>query len=54
MGSMGALLALFVSGYILGVWTACFVLRQGQRAYEDGQEQPDRRRLEAGLAEAQL
>jgi hypothetical protein len=36
MGSTGALFALFVAGYLLGVWTACLVLRQGQDAYEDG------------------
>jgi hypothetical protein len=35
MGSIGALFALFVAGYILGVWTACVVLRQGQGTYED-------------------
>jgi hypothetical protein len=28
--------ALFTFGYILGVWTACLVFRQPQRAYEDG------------------
>jgi hypothetical protein len=27
---------LFVAGYLLGVWTACVVLRQGQGAYEEG------------------
>ena len=36
MGSIGALFALFVAGYLLGVWTACLVLRQGQSGYEDG------------------
>jgi hypothetical protein len=28
--------ALFTVGYILGVWTACLVLRQPQREYEHG------------------
>jgi hypothetical protein len=36
MGSIGALFALFVAGYLVGVWTACMVLRQGQGDYEDG------------------
>jgi hypothetical protein len=36
VGSTGALFALFVGGYLLGVWTACVVLRQGQDDYEDG------------------
>ena len=54
MGSIGALFALFVAGYILGVWTACFVLRQGQTAYEDGPKQPQRRRAEAGRVEITL
>jgi hypothetical protein len=36
MGSVGALFALFVTGYLLGVWTACLVLRQGQSGYEEG------------------
>jgi hypothetical protein len=36
MGSIGALFALFVAGYLLGVWTACLVLRKSQGAYEDG------------------
>jgi hypothetical protein len=36
MGIAGLLLAVFTSGYILGVWTACRVLGQGQQAYEDG------------------
>jgi hypothetical protein len=29
-------LAVFTSGYILGVWAACLVLKQPQRVYEDG------------------
>ncbi|MEA2655932.1 MAG: hypothetical protein QOI23_1297 [Chloroflexota bacterium] len=29
-------LALFTSGYILGVWAACLVLKQPQHIYEDG------------------
>ncbi|HEV2027998.1 MAG TPA: hypothetical protein VGS16_05620 [Candidatus Dormibacteraeota bacterium] len=29
-----ALFALFTLGYIVGVWTACVVFRQPQRAYE--------------------
>lgn len=36
MALAGILVALFTSGYILGVWTACLVLKQPQRAYEDG------------------
>ena len=36
MGIAGVVLAVFTSGYILGVWTACLVLKQPQRAYEDG------------------
>jgi hypothetical protein len=33
---MGLVFAFFTVGYILGVWTACLVFRQPQRAYEDG------------------
>ena len=29
-----ALFALFTLGYVVGVWTACVVFRQPQRAYE--------------------
>lgn len=36
MGIAGIVLALFTSGYILGVWMACLVLKQPQQAYEDG------------------
>ncbi len=36
VGTIGTLFALFVAGYLLGVWTACVVLRQGQRDYEEG------------------
>jgi hypothetical protein len=36
MGVIGYVFALFTVGYILGVWTACLVFRQPQRAYEDG------------------
>ena len=32
----GIVVALFTCGYIIGVWTACLVLKQPQRAYEDG------------------
>lgn len=28
--------ALLVVGYLVGVWTACVVLRHGQDEYEDG------------------
>lgn len=35
MGSAALLIAIFVAGYFVGVWTACAVLRQPQRAYED-------------------
>jgi len=38
MGSIGALFALFVAGYLVGVWTACVVLRQAQGTYEDGSQ----------------
>jgi hypothetical protein len=34
---VGLVFALFTVGYILGVWTACLVLRQTQREYEDGE-----------------
>jgi hypothetical protein len=33
---MSMVFALFTAGYILGVWTACLVFRQPQRAYEAG------------------
>ena len=36
MGSVALLMAIFIAGYFVGVWTACVVLRQPQRAYEDG------------------
>jgi hypothetical protein len=36
MGMAGMVLALFTSGYILGVWAACLVLKQPQQIYEDG------------------
>lgn len=35
MGLAGVVFALFTCGYIIGVWTACLVLRQPQRVYED-------------------
>lgn len=35
MGVIGVGFALFTLGYILGVWLACMVFRQPQRAYED-------------------
>jgi hypothetical protein len=35
MSVAGLVFALFTVGYILGVWTACLVFRQPQRAYED-------------------
>jgi hypothetical protein len=28
--------ALFIVGYLVGVWTACIVLRQSQKDYEEG------------------
>jgi len=28
--------ALLVAGYLVGVWTACAVLRHGQDEYEEG------------------
>jgi hypothetical protein len=40
MGLAGVVFALFTSGYILGVWAACLVLKQPQRAYEDGVPPP--------------
>jgi hypothetical protein len=39
MGSTGLMFALLVAGYLVGVWTACVVLRQGQDEYEDGARQ---------------
>jgi len=35
VGVMSLVFALFTVGYILGVWTACAVFRQPQRAYEE-------------------
>jgi hypothetical protein len=35
MGYAGLVLALVTLGYILGVWTAFFVLKQPQSSYED-------------------
>jgi hypothetical protein len=35
MGYVGVVFALVTVGYTLGVWTALFVTRQPQRAYED-------------------
>jgi hypothetical protein len=40
MGIAGVVLAVFTSGYILGVWAACLVLKQPQRVYEDGVPAP--------------
>jgi hypothetical protein len=40
MGVMGVVFALFTIGYLLGVWTACLVFNQPQRAYEDAERQP--------------
>ena len=31
----GIVVALFTSGYIIGVWTACLVLKQPQQSFED-------------------
>jgi hypothetical protein len=39
MGVMGIVFALFTIGYVLGVWTACAVLRPPQRAHEDLERQ---------------
>ncbi len=36
MGLVGMVFALFTTGYILGVWTACLVFKQPQQVYEDG------------------
>jgi hypothetical protein len=36
MGLAGVVFALFTSGYIIGVWTACLVLKQPQHIYEEG------------------
>jgi hypothetical protein len=36
MGFLSVVFALFTVGYILGVWTACLVFKQPQRAYEEG------------------
>ena len=35
MGLVSLVFALFTAGYILGVWTACLIFKQPQRAYED-------------------
>jgi hypothetical protein len=40
MGVAGVAFALFTTGYILGVWVACAVLRQPQSVYEDGLPMP--------------
>jgi hypothetical protein len=40
MGMAGLVLAIFTSGYILGVWAACLVLKQPQKSYEDGVRVP--------------
>ena len=40
MGSLGLMFALFVAGYLLGVWAACIVLRGSQDDYEDGAIRP--------------
>jgi hypothetical protein len=37
VGLAGIVFALFTAGYILGVWTACLVFKQPQRAYEEGE-----------------
>jgi hypothetical protein len=37
MGVAGVVFALFTIGYVLGVWTACGVFRQPQRAHEDAE-----------------
>jgi hypothetical protein len=36
MGLVSLVFALFTAGYILGVWTACLIFKQPQRAYEEG------------------
>jgi len=41
MGLLGVVFVLFTAGYIIGVWTACVVLKQPQEAYEDGLPIPD-------------
>jgi hypothetical protein len=51
MGSTGALFALFVAGYLLGVWTACVVLRQGQGAYEEGSQSAASRLFDPSVLE---
>jgi hypothetical protein len=35
VGVIGVVFALFTVGYVLGVWTACLVLKSSQRRYED-------------------
>jgi hypothetical protein len=35
MGVLGIVFALFTLGYVLGVWTACLVIKAPQRRYED-------------------
>jgi hypothetical protein len=53
VGSTGALFALFVAGYLLGVWTACVVLRKGQGDYENGPPDAAGRLIEGSIIEAQ-
>ncbi len=36
MAIVSLVFALFTVGYVLGVWTACLVLRQPQKDYEEG------------------
>jgi hypothetical protein len=36
MGVVVVVFALVTVGYFVGVWTACLVFREPQRAYEDG------------------
>jgi hypothetical protein len=38
MGVISLVFALFTVGYILGVWTACLVFRQPQRAFEESSQ----------------
>jgi hypothetical protein len=51
MGSVALLIALFIAGYFVGVWTAFTVIRQPQRAYEEELSTPVPSRSSGGLAD---
>ena len=53
MAIVSLVFALFTVGYVLGVWTACLVLRQPQKDYEEGASWL-RDRSDARVAEREL